>query len=143
MTGGGHLDHTAASYLDFIGLVDDAALVITDSGGLQEETSYLGVDCLTFRENTERPVTVLQGTNRLVAPTPTPCCARRAPCSTMGALPQRPARAAPFLDGQAAGRIVGVLHNYLLGKRPRDAPRTRICAESQPEGAAKIATHED
>jgi len=86
--------------LDFIAWVDDAALVITDSA-LQEETRlYWDRDCLTFRENTERPVTVLQGTNRLVALDPTPCCARRAPCSTMGA-PSRnvPARAAPFLDG--------------------------------------------
>lgn len=54
-------------YLDMLGLVSSASLVITDSGGLQEETSFLGVPCLTVRENTERPITVSQGTNALVA----------------------------------------------------------------------------
>jgi UDP-N-acetylglucosamine 2-epimerase (non-hydrolysing) len=53
-------------YLEFIALQNRAALVITDSGGIQEETTFLGVPCLTVRENTERPVTVTQGTNRLV-----------------------------------------------------------------------------
>lgn len=54
------------SYVPFIRLVRSARLVITDSGGIQEETSYLGVPCLTARENTERPITVEQGTNRLI-----------------------------------------------------------------------------
>jgi len=54
-------------YLDFLGLQMHAALVLTDSGGVQEETTYLGVPCLTARPNTERPVTITQGTNRLVA----------------------------------------------------------------------------
>lgn len=54
-------------YLDFLCLLESAALVITDSGGIQEETSYLGVPCLTMRENTERPVTVTEGTNQLLA----------------------------------------------------------------------------
>lgn len=54
------------SYLDFLALQRHAAMVITDSGGIQEETTYLGVPCLTVRENTERPVTVTLGTNRLV-----------------------------------------------------------------------------
>jgi UDP-N-acetylglucosamine 2-epimerase (non-hydrolysing) len=49
-------------------LVTGAAAVITDSGGVQEETTYLGIPCLTLRENTERPVTVTEGTNRLVRP---------------------------------------------------------------------------
>ncbi len=53
-------------YLDFLCLLESAALVITDSGGIQEETTYLGVPCLTMRENTERPVTVTEGTNRLM-----------------------------------------------------------------------------
>ena len=55
-------------YLEMLGLVEQAALVITDSGGLQEETSFLGVPCLTVRPNTERPITISHGTNRLVAP---------------------------------------------------------------------------
>jgi UDP-N-acetylglucosamine 2-epimerase (non-hydrolysing) len=54
-------------YLETIGLVEQAALVVTDSGGLQEETTVLGVPCLTARANTERPITVTEGTNRLVA----------------------------------------------------------------------------
>jgi UDP-N-acetylglucosamine 2-epimerase (non-hydrolysing) len=54
-------------YLETVGLVDRAALVLTDSGGLQEETTVLGVPCLTARPSTERPVTVTEGTNRLVA----------------------------------------------------------------------------
>ncbi|MGH9521929.1 MAG: UDP-N-acetylglucosamine 2-epimerase, partial [Terriglobales bacterium] len=54
------------SYLDFLGLQTRASLVITDSGGIQEETTVLGVPCLTVRENTERPVTVELGTNILV-----------------------------------------------------------------------------
>lgn len=53
-------------YLDFLSLLDQARVVVTDSGGVQEETTILGVPCLTFRENTERPVTVTEGTNRLV-----------------------------------------------------------------------------
>jgi len=53
-------------YLDFLGLMAEAAVVLTDSGGVQEETTALGVPCLTLRENTERPVTIEQGTNRLV-----------------------------------------------------------------------------
>ena len=53
-------------YLDFIALLDSARLVITDSGGLQEESTYLGVPCLTVRPNTERPITISCGTNRLV-----------------------------------------------------------------------------
>src|SRR5437667_12669817 len=54
-------------YVEMLSLVAGAELVITDSGGLQEETTFLGVPCLTVRANTERPVTCLHGTNRLVA----------------------------------------------------------------------------
>jgi UDP-N-acetylglucosamine 2-epimerase (non-hydrolysing) len=57
-----------ASYISFMSLVVDAAAVITDSGGIQEETTYLGIPCLTLRENTERPITISEGTNRLVGP---------------------------------------------------------------------------
>jgi UDP-N-acetylglucosamine 2-epimerase (non-hydrolysing) len=56
-------------YLDFLCLMDNAALVMTDSGGIQEETTILGVPCMTLRENTERPITITQGTNRLTPPT--------------------------------------------------------------------------
>jgi UDP-N-acetylglucosamine 2-epimerase (non-hydrolysing) len=56
------------NYLDTIGLVEKTRLVITDSGGLQEETSYLNVPCLTVRPNTERPITIILGTNQLTSP---------------------------------------------------------------------------
>lgn len=56
------------SYIDFLALQAGAALVMTDSGGVQEETTYLGVPCITLRPNTERPVTISHGTNRLVVP---------------------------------------------------------------------------
>jgi UDP-N-acetylglucosamine 2-epimerase (non-hydrolysing) len=55
-------------YIEFMNVVSGAALAVTDSGGLQEETTYLGIPCLTLRPNTERPITVTQGTNRLVKP---------------------------------------------------------------------------
>jgi UDP-N-acetylglucosamine 2-epimerase (non-hydrolysing) len=57
-------------YLEFLGLTSQAALVLTDSGGLQEETTALGIPCLTLRENTERPVTISEGTNTLVGVDP-------------------------------------------------------------------------
>jgi UDP-N-acetylglucosamine 2-epimerase (non-hydrolysing) len=57
-----------ASYITFMSLVRQARLVITDSGGIQEETTYLDIPCLTLRETTERPITLTQGTNRLVTP---------------------------------------------------------------------------
>jgi UDP-N-acetylglucosamine 2-epimerase (non-hydrolysing) len=54
-------------YIEFMSLVSDAALIITDSGGVQEETTYLGIPCLTLRDTTERPITISEGTNRLVS----------------------------------------------------------------------------
>ncbi len=54
------------SYLDFLALWRNASLVLTDSGGLQEETTALGIPCFTIRENTERPITIEEGTNTLV-----------------------------------------------------------------------------
>jgi len=55
-----------AGYLDFIALMAKARLILTDSGGLQEESTALGIPCLTLRENTERPITVIEGTNTIV-----------------------------------------------------------------------------
>ena len=55
-----------AGYLDFVALMAESKIVLTDSGGLQEETTALGIPCLTLRENTERPVTVTEGTNTIV-----------------------------------------------------------------------------
>ena len=93
-------------YLDFLKLVKDAALVATDSGGLQEECTVLGVPCLTLREGTERPVTVIEGTNRIVGRNPAviAAAAQRALDGGWDGGKQ------PYLwDGRAAERIVGIL----------------------------------
>lgn len=93
-------------YLEAIGLVEGAALVLTDSGGLQEETTVLGVPCLTARANTERPVTVSEGTNRLVASTR--AAIHRAFHEVMQARERgayHPSRPEGW-DGQAAARVV-------------------------------------
>jgi len=95
-------------YLDFLKLMSQAACVMTDSGGIQEETTILGVPCLTLRANTERPVTVEQGTNRLVGSDPGRIVEgfRQAVGN-----PVRPC--VPELwDGRAAERIVGVIGSW-------------------------------
>lgn len=97
-------------YLDFLGLMADARLVLTDSGGIQEETTVLGVPCLTLRDNTERPVTVTQGTNRLVGSDPSVIREEVRKVLDGGA----PAARVPDLwDGRAAGRIADVLEREL------------------------------
>ncbi len=93
-------------YLDFLRLMDLATFVLTDSGGIQEETTVLGVPCLTLRENTERPITVRQGTNRVVGSDPDRIIAEaNAILKKKTKKPRRP----KFWDGQAASRIVNVL----------------------------------
>ena len=93
-------------YLDFIALLDSARLVITDSGGLQEESTCLGVPCLTVRPNTERPITIEQGTNRL-APRDREGLAAAAR-TVLSEAPQT--RPAPELwDGAAAARVADAL----------------------------------
>ena len=93
-------------YLEFLRLQTHARLVLTDSGGIQEETTVLGVPCLTFRDNTERPVTITHGTNRLIGTDPE----RIAPevRATLDAGPP-PRRLPPLWDGHASERIVEVL----------------------------------
>jgi UDP-N-acetylglucosamine 2-epimerase (non-hydrolysing) len=95
-------------YLDFLGLMDRSRLVLTDSGGVQEETTILGVPCLTLRENTERPITVTHGTNRLVGTDPDRIIEGWRQHGTM--LP--PQSAPPLWDGKAASRIVDVLRKW-------------------------------
>lgn len=96
----------AVPYVEMLALLLTACLVITDSGGLQEETTYLGIPCVTVRPSTERPITCLQGTNRLVPPRREAIveAARHALC---GPQPARPT--IERWDGRAADRIVRVL----------------------------------
>jgi UDP-N-acetylglucosamine 2-epimerase (non-hydrolysing) len=93
-------------YLDFLGLVRNSRLVVTDSGGIQEETTYLGIPCLTMRENTERPITVDQGTNVLVGSDHD--LLLRAVDEVMGGRFKR-GRVPDLWDGRTAGRIVETL----------------------------------
>jgi UDP-N-acetylglucosamine 2-epimerase (non-hydrolysing) len=93
-------------YLEFLGLQQRATLVVTDSGGIQEETTFLGVPCLTVRDNTERPITVTHGTNRLVGRSPERL--RSAIYEVLNG--DRSAGATPPLwDGHASDRIAEVL----------------------------------
>jgi len=101
-------------YLDFLHLQTRAALVLTDSGGVQEEATILGVPCLTLRENTERPVTITHGTNRLVG-SDTALIVREARLA-LGRPPRR-RRPIALWDGRAAERIAAVLASP--ARRPR------------------------
>jgi len=93
-------------YLDFLGLHSDAALMLTDSGGLQEEACTLGVPCVTLRDNTERPVTITEGTNVLAGSDP-----KVVRATALRALETPPAggRVPRGWDGRAAERIVAHL----------------------------------
>jgi UDP-N-acetylglucosamine 2-epimerase (non-hydrolysing) len=96
-------------YIDFLSLTAHARIILTDSGGLQEESTALGIPCLTLRENTERPVTITHGTNRLVGMRPQAILdGYRAALSANGT-PKRP----PLWDGQTAGRIAAVFEQFL------------------------------
>jgi len=93
-------------YLDFLSLLADAGAVLTDSGGIQEETTYLGIPCFTLRDNTERPITITAGTNTLLGLDPA------AIATIPSALTQRPAQPPeppPLWDGHAAERIAAIV----------------------------------
>jgi len=93
-------------YVEFLGLLASARMVLTDSGGIQEETTILGIPCLTLRDNTERPITLTQGTNRLVGSRPEKIRAEALRVLESGPVPcERPEK----WDGRSAQRIVRVL----------------------------------
>lgn len=108
------------SYMEFLNLWKDAAAVLTDSGGLQEETTALGVPCITLRDNTERPVTLTEGTNVLAGTDPA-----RIEQSVAKVLRGeiKAGRRPALWDGRAAERIVQILQRELVS-----APRARIAA---------------
>lgn len=101
-------------YLTFLNLMANARLVLTDSGGIQEETTILGVPCLTLRENTERPVTITQGTNIVVGSNPQriidECSAILRSGNKRGNIPE-------LWDGKAARRIVDILSKIVVEGR--------------------------
>mgnify|MGYP005834726719 CR=1 FL=1 len=97
-------------YLDFMKLLHHARLVLTDSGGIQEETTFLGIPCLTMRENTERPVTVELGSNMLVGSDP-----QKIISETQNILKgqRKQSSIPPLWDGKAAQRIIKILNEGL------------------------------
>ena len=97
-------------YLEMLGLMRDAKLVLTDSGGIQEETTALGVPCLTLRENTERPITIVEGTNTLVGPNPD---AIRAAFNDVMDHGGKAGHIPEYWDGRAAMRIAHTLKGWL------------------------------
>jgi UDP-N-acetylglucosamine 2-epimerase (non-hydrolysing) len=108
------------SYTEMLSLIDGAAVVLTDSGGLQEETTALGVPCVTLREQTERPITIQEGTNRLAG---WPLSVEGVTKAVQDALSQRrrPAniRCPEGWDGKASARIVDALTSKLPGAADR------------------------
>lgn len=108
-------------YLDFLRLLTDAQMVLTDSGGIQEETTALGVPCLTLRDSTERPVTVTEGTNQIVGTDPTDI---EAAIQALRKGPRPEGRQPALWDGHAAVRIVDILERDLAPPNDRQEPGT-------------------
>jgi UDP-N-acetylglucosamine 2-epimerase (non-hydrolysing) len=100
-------------YVAFLSVVAGARLVLTDSGGIQEETTILDVPCLTIRPNTERPITISHGTNRLVAPSEVVAAARQVLAGPVRPSGPRP----PLWDGHAGERIAEIVETWLAGRR--------------------------
>jgi UDP-N-acetylglucosamine 2-epimerase (non-hydrolysing) len=113
LEGSGIVTSPPLGYLDFVGLLADAKLVLTDSGGVQEEATVLGVQCVTLRDSTERPVTVDEGTNRVVGTRPDDVVA--AALAVLGGS-GHPTRIPELWDGRAGERIVSRLQEELFAR---------------------------
>jgi len=96
-------------YFDFIGLVEGSSVVVTDSGGIQEETTYLGVPCLTMRDNSERPSTILIGSNLLIG---SDLARLTAELENVSSGRFKKSAIPPFWDGLAAQRIVDDIEQF-------------------------------
>lgn len=103
-------------YLDMLGLMRDARLAITDSGGIQEETTALGVPCLTVRDNTERPITISEGTNTLVGTSPDKL--RLAVSEALDG-PHKVGRIPELWDGRAAKRVAKHVVDFIDQRRAK------------------------
>jgi UDP-N-acetylglucosamine 2-epimerase (non-hydrolysing) len=129
-------------YLEFLSLLEGAAGTLTDSGGIQEEATFLGVPCFTLRENTERPITCAMGTNTLLGLAPERIA--EIPALLMSAS-TRPTRVPPGWDGAAAGRIVDVLEGEpaasTIAERVPAASRTGEREPATSWAAAPAAAH--
>jgi UDP-N-acetylglucosamine 2-epimerase (non-hydrolysing) len=111
-----------AGYLDFVALQAGARIVLTDSGGVQEETTGLGVPCVTLRDNTERPITVSEGTNHLAGRSPAAIVSTARTVLADPPAPRRPA----LWDGKASERIAAALLGAQANPhplRPTSLPR--------------------
>jgi UDP-N-acetylglucosamine 2-epimerase (non-hydrolysing) len=97
-------------YLDFLCLMSNATIVLTDSGGIQEETTILGIPCLTLRNNTERPITIKEGTNVVVGNDPDKIMS-----TALNVLKKQNSRKKipKYWDGKAAERIIKILSSKL------------------------------
>jgi UDP-N-acetylglucosamine 2-epimerase (non-hydrolysing) len=117
-------------YIAFLSLVRGAAVVVTDSGGIQEETTILGVPCLTVRPNTERPITITHGTNRLVEPDQVGGWVGR----ILAGPPAAPSQPPPLWDGHAGDRIADVVVGWLATRA--DTPADSSVARSHARSSA-------
>ncbi|MGQ5488346.1 non-hydrolyzing UDP-N-acetylglucosamine 2-epimerase [Thauera sp. AutoDN2] len=110
-------------YLEMLGLMSGARMVLTDSGGIQEETTALGVPCITIRENTERPITVEQGTNTLVGVRGEAIIAAADEILVNGG---KAGRTPEYWDGRCAERIAAHLHDWLAAHEAAGPPAVQV-----------------